>query len=102
MHESPAHPTSPTPTDKTEIDPVCGMKVHPATARGGSHDHAGTRYYFCNPKCRDRFRLNPEKYLPPSPPLSHSHSHPHPPASPSPSSSSSPTSAPIYTGPMHP
>jgi Cu+-exporting ATPase len=34
------------------IDPVCGMKVDPERARGGSCEHAGTTYYFCNPKCR--------------------------------------------------
>src|SRR5690242_6431686 len=97
MHESHAlHPGS-SPGAQTELDPVCGMKVHPATARGGSHEHAGTRYYFCNPRCRERFQANPEKYLSHSPPLSpppHSHS----PASPSPS----PAAASLYTCPMHP
>ncbi len=28
------------------IDPVCGMKVDPAKNKGGSHEHAGTTYYF--------------------------------------------------------
>ncbi len=46
-----------------ELDPVCGMKVDPARARGGSFDHAGHTYYFCNPKCRERFSAEPEKYL---------------------------------------
>jgi Cu+-exporting ATPase len=45
------------------IDPVCGMKVNPATARGGSFEHAGHTYHFCNPKCRERFAADPEKYL---------------------------------------
>ncbi|HJR60655.1 MAG TPA: heavy metal translocating P-type ATPase [Vicinamibacterales bacterium] len=43
-------------------DPVCGMRIDPATAAGHS-DHQGTRYYFCNPACRTRFEANPEKYL---------------------------------------
>jgi Cu+-exporting ATPase len=45
------------------IDPVCGMKVNPATARGGSFEHGGHTYHFCNPKCRERFAADPEKYL---------------------------------------
>ena len=44
-------------------DPVCGMSVDPSTARGGSHTHAGHTYYFCNPKCRERFAADPAKYL---------------------------------------
>jgi Cu+-exporting ATPase len=44
-------------------DPVCGMRIDPSTARGGYHDHRGTRYYFCNPSCRTRFAADPEKYL---------------------------------------
>jgi Cu+-exporting ATPase len=45
------------------VDPVCGMKVNPATARGGSAEHAGHTYYFCNPRCRERFSADPQKYL---------------------------------------
>jgi Cu+-exporting ATPase len=57
-----SHPTA----DASErvIDPVCGMNVNPATARGGSFEHAGHTYHFCNPKCRERFAAAPEKYLP--------------------------------------
>ena len=45
-------------------DPVCGMHVDPA--RAASHwDYQGTRYYFCNPRCRERFEADPEKYLRP-------------------------------------
>ncbi|HVJ16628.1 MAG TPA: heavy metal translocating P-type ATPase [Polyangiaceae bacterium] len=46
-------------------DPVCGMKVRPETAKGGSFEHAGVRYYFCNPKCRERFAADPAHYLAP-------------------------------------
>ncbi len=45
------------------LDPVCGMTVDPATAKGGSHVHEGSTYYFCNPKCRVRFAAEPQKYL---------------------------------------
>ncbi len=44
-------------------DPVCGMTVDPASARGGSHAHAGTLYYFCNPGCRSKFAAEPDCYL---------------------------------------
>ncbi|MGH3053897.1 MAG: heavy metal-binding domain-containing protein, partial [Gaiellaceae bacterium] len=44
-------------------DPVCGMTVDPATARGGSAVHVGRTYYFCNPRCREKFRAEPERYL---------------------------------------
>ncbi|HEY7925733.1 MAG TPA: YHS domain-containing protein, partial [Vicinamibacteria bacterium] len=44
-------------------DPVCGMKVDPANARGGSFDHAGTRYFFCGPRCRERFAADPSHWL---------------------------------------
>ncbi|HYN14407.1 MAG TPA: heavy metal translocating P-type ATPase [Terriglobales bacterium] len=46
-------------------DPVCGMMVDPATARGGSVEHAGKTYYFCNPRCAERFHADPAKYLSP-------------------------------------
>src|SRR5512144_2576688 len=39
------------PAPTIETDPVCGMKVNTATARGGSDVHAGKAYYFCNPRC---------------------------------------------------
>jgi Cu+-exporting ATPase len=44
-------------------DPVCGMSVDPASARGGSHEYKGTTYYFCAPGCRQKFAANPEQYL---------------------------------------
>ncbi len=46
----------------TAIDPVCGMKVDPATA-AGSLVHEGVSYYFCNPNCLSRFRTDPGRYL---------------------------------------
>jgi Cu+-exporting ATPase len=45
-------------------DPVCGMQIDPATARGGSFEHEGTTYHFCNPRCRERFAAEPARYLP--------------------------------------
>jgi Cu+-exporting ATPase len=48
------------------LDPVCGMKVDPAKARG-RHEHAGTTYLFCSTRCLDRFRAEPERFLAPQP-----------------------------------
>ena len=45
------------------IDPVCGMTVDPAKARGGSFEHAGTIYYFCSPGCRTKFAADPDGWL---------------------------------------
>ena len=41
------------------------MMVDPVTARGGSVEHAGQTYYFCGPRCAERFRAEPAKYLSP-------------------------------------
>ena len=49
------------------IDPVCGMKVDPATARH-RFSHAGTDHFFCSARCRDRFEAEPEKFLQPEKP----------------------------------
>jgi Cu+-exporting ATPase len=44
------------------IDPVCGMTVDPATARG-SFAYQGTTYYFCTPGCLQKFQAEPQRYL---------------------------------------
>ena len=43
-------------------DPVCGMMVDPLSA-AGKYEHTGTTYYFCHPRCEERFRGDPEGYL---------------------------------------
>ncbi len=50
-------------TSTSAKDPVCGMSVNPAAPKGGAHAHAGRTYYFCNPRCREKFRADPERYL---------------------------------------
>ncbi|MFP2905888.1 heavy metal translocating P-type ATPase [Pyxidicoccus sp. 3LFB2] len=57
--------TPPPPTDEQAhaIDPVCGMKVDPRAPKGGSLEHEGQSYFFCNPKCRERFRADPARFL---------------------------------------
>ncbi len=67
------------------LDPVCGMSVDPKTAKH-VHTHEGQTFYFCNPKCREKFIADPAHYLVPKPaqPVQHV-----------------PDDA-IYTCPMHP
>ncbi|MBU6457003.1 MAG: heavy metal translocating P-type ATPase [Bradyrhizobium sp.] len=64
-------------------DPVCGMKVNPASAKH-RFSHQGQDYFFCGARCRERFAAEPARYLAPR--------EPEPPA---------PAGA-TYTCPMHP
>ena len=60
--EEPAPP--PPPQANEAIDPVCGMTVVVSTARHRA-EHAGHTYVFCNPRCREKFLVAPERYLDP-------------------------------------
>ena len=60
------HRSRPAAPRELAIDPVCGMTVDPATA-AGSYAYQGTIYYFCNPRCRERFAAAPESFLQPKP-----------------------------------
>src|SRR5256885_5509213 len=44
------------------VDPVCGMKVDPATAKFRSR-HRDRDYFFCCGGCLAKFQTNPEKLL---------------------------------------
>ena len=50
------------PSD-TAIDPVCKMTVQKASPAGGTAEHEGKTYYFCNPGCREAFVAEPTKFL---------------------------------------
>ena len=65
------------------IDPVCGMRVDPATAKHRTV-YKAKDYFFCSGRCRERFEAEPEKFLQPK--------QPEPAAS----------AGAIYTCPMHP
>jgi Cu+-exporting ATPase len=39
------------------------MDVVPGQAAGGSAEHGGTTYWFCNPGCRQKFLADPARYL---------------------------------------
>ncbi|HET9990549.1 MAG TPA: heavy metal translocating P-type ATPase, partial [Kofleriaceae bacterium] len=85
-------PVAATAPVETTKDPVCGMTVKVGLAKGGSATHEGHEYWFCNPKCCDKFIADPAKYL--APPVSAA------PAPPVPVPSADPAA--IYTCPMHP
>ncbi len=70
------------PDAKSQVDPVCGMKV--AANPEKSAAHAGRTFYFCSQGCIAKFRADPERYL--------SKKNALPPAA----------GAMIYTCPMHP
>src|SRR5256885_8833517 len=59
-------------TEKSEsvrvTDPVCGMKVDPATAKLKS-THLGKEYFFCSAGCLAKFQSSPKTILssPPKP-----------------------------------
>ncbi|QIG97503.1 MULTISPECIES: heavy metal translocating P-type ATPase [unclassified Bradyrhizobium] len=76
------HDAAPAET-ASAIDPVCGMKVNPATAKQ-RFSYKGEEYLFCSGRCRERFEAEPEKFLKPR--------EPEPPA----------PAGTIYTCPMHP
>lgn len=42
-------------------DPVCGMSVTSESPH--QHEYKGELFYFCNPKCRERFAEDPEQFL---------------------------------------
>ena len=44
------------------VDPVCGMKVF-EKPNAVTRTHAGTTYYFCNPRCAERFDADPAGIL---------------------------------------
>ena len=78
--------TQSTPPTADARDPVCGMKVDPATARHKA-EHAGETFYFCSVGCRAKFVAEPPRYLKPESSA--------PPPKPAPAGT-------IYTCPMHP
>jgi Cu+-exporting ATPase len=43
-------------------DPVCGMSVEPASA-AGTFAYAGSTYHFCSPRCLEKFKADPQRYL---------------------------------------
>jgi Cu+-exporting ATPase len=50
------------PSSSSAVDPVCKMTVDPATAAASTEYH-GQKYYFCNPRCLEKFKADPQRYL---------------------------------------
>ena len=62
-HAAHGHPHGAATSGIEAIDPVCGMRVDPATAL--AHRHGDETYYFCNSRCRDKFVADPSLYIEP-------------------------------------
>jgi Cu+-exporting ATPase len=79
-------------------DPVCGMDVDTATAKY-KHRLGDTEYYFCSPRCLEKFKANPGDYTQPvkAHGCCHGHAKPAPIAQPVQAAKDA-----IYTCPMHP
>src|SRR4051794_17011537 len=64
------HGSAATGDDAVRVtDPVCGMKVDPATSKH-RFDHGGQTFHFCSAGCRTKFAADPAKYLAPPAPAS--------------------------------
>ncbi len=108
-HGRHAAPAETAPAD-VAIDPVCGMKVVKATARHTA-THDGADYYFCNPRCREKFLADPagvlaraaerERAKAEAGSGAHAHGEHAAHAAPAAHAESAPAGA-IYTCPMHP
>ncbi len=70
----------------TRTDPVCGMTVDETTDHRLSH--AGEEHWFCNPRCLEKFSVDPARYLEPK--------------APAPAPAPALSEETIYTCPMHP
>ena len=78
----------------TERDPVCGMRIDPASAKNHT-EFKGRTFYFCSADCHAKFAAEPARYAAQVPQQSEQHA----PAS----LKSAPAAADaIYTCPMHP
>src|SRR5450631_4034234 len=60
-HSCSGNHTPPTPARDQQIDPVCGMAVTASIAKFRDH-FDGNDYFFCGPKCLDKFRAEPARY----------------------------------------
>jgi P-type Cu+ transporter len=78
-HQGHGHGSSSPEPLPPAIDPICGMKVNREAPRGGTFEHGGETFYFCNPRCRERFAAEPERYLKPAPAATAAETEPAPP-----------------------
>jgi Cu+-exporting ATPase len=59
-HADPTHPPA-AAAGQLVKDPVCGMSVHPHTAKHHA-EHGGQPYYFCSAGCLAKFQADPARY----------------------------------------
>jgi P-type Cu+ transporter len=78
------------------VDPVCGMTVDPERA-AGTYEYKGRRYYFCNTRCLQRFKNDPDEFIAADAPAA-----PDTADAPAPRPVSPASNDVIYTCPMHP
>jgi len=64
-HASDARHPGVRPSSGQVEDPVCGMWIDPASAKGGHVEHEGVTYSFCSSRCHDRFAKRPASFLGP-------------------------------------
>src|SRR5258708_37661809 len=85
-------------------DPVCGMWVD-SQKPAGKVQHGGKTYYFCSPRCAERFEKEPEKFMA-APVTAGMEQHPAPPGRGAHPRAAAPVQAassrPLYTCAMHP
>lgn len=56
------YPNEPRSDEKALVtDPVCGMKVDPATA-AARREYDGTTFWLCSTGCADAFDADPHRY----------------------------------------
>ena len=95
----PAHGGPSAASDGFVLDPVCGMRVDPKTAKFHAR-HAGQDLYFCSAGCQRKFEAEPARYLAPAeakPACCHAHG-----AAPAPVAPAAAMPGARYTCPMHP
>ncbi len=61
-HSGHSHHDQHADSDVRVLDPVCGMKVIPATSKH-HFDVSGETFHFCSAGCRTKFAADPKKYL---------------------------------------
>src|ERR1017187_7595727 len=60
-HSCSGNHTPPAPAGDQQIDPVCGMAVTASIEKLRDH-FDGNDYFFCGPRCLDKFRAEPARY----------------------------------------
>ncbi|WP_036259234.1 heavy metal translocating P-type ATPase [Methylocapsa aurea] len=61
-HGAERHRDSPDHAPDLVKDPVCGMSIDPAKTKRAAEYEERT-YYFCSAHCRDKFTVDPERYV---------------------------------------